>query len=104
MDAAVDLNDPAIRRKAAAARELAKDPAALLEASGVDALSEHRQKILDRLTEMPATMRRGYMKALRGKSTSAGIRAFCFMCMGWVRSEVPLCTDPACPLYPYRPT
>jgi len=30
------------------------------------------------------------------------IRAYCIHCMGYVPSEVKKCTDPCCPLYPYR--
>ena len=30
------------------------------------------------------------------------IRAFCIQCMGYQRTEVPLCTAPKCPLYPFR--
>jgi len=30
------------------------------------------------------------------------IRAFCVQCMGGYTSEIPICTDYHCPLYPYR--
>lgn len=30
------------------------------------------------------------------------IRLFCIECMGFNRLEVDKCTDPLCPLYPYR--
>ena len=30
------------------------------------------------------------------------IRAMCLECMGWQTTEVPRCTAPKCPLYPWR--
>lgn len=30
------------------------------------------------------------------------IRVKCLECVGFQRAEVPLCTQPSCPLYPYR--
>ena len=44
-----------------------------------------------------------YDRAMSGKSRKAAIRAFCLECCGWERNEVALCTDPGCPLFPYRP-
>jgi len=52
---------------------------------------------------MPVSLRFSYLNALKGNSPQNAIKAFCIMCMGWNRSEVPYCTDPACPLFPYRP-
>ena len=35
-------------------------------------------------------------------TASSAIRAFCYECMGWNYYEVDKCTDPHCPLYPWR--
>ena len=56
-----------------------------------------------RLSEMPESCRKNYIKAMKGRSMAAGIKAFCLECMGWERAGVAECTAPACPLYPYRP-
>jgi hypothetical protein len=32
----------------------------------------------------------------------SAIRAFCLECVCWSRGEVKKCTDPLCPLYPFR--
>ena len=60
-------------------------------------------QIKDRLDEMPASLRPRYMKAMRGGAKNEAIAVFCFQCVGWVRADVALCRDLACPLYPYRP-
>ena len=53
---------------------------------------------------MPVSMRNGYLRAMGGKaSPRMAVKIFCCECMGWIRTEVPLCTALACPLYPYRP-
>ena len=37
------------------------------------------------------------------KFTARGaIYEFCKMCMGWSVNEVKVCTDPLCPLFPFR--
>jgi len=47
-----------------------------------------------------------YRQAMSGKSRRLAIKCFCSECLGW---EKPLaiaireCSDPGCPLYPYRP-
>jgi hypothetical protein len=43
-----------------------------------------------------------YDRAMSGKSMKAAIRAHCVMCMGWNHTDVPGCTAPGCPLFPYR--
>ena len=30
------------------------------------------------------------------------IKVFCLQCMGYQKKEVPLCTAPKCPLFPYK--
>ncbi len=52
--------------------------------------------------DVPRKFQRLYERAMSGKSRKAAIRAHCLMCMGWQPHEVPLCTAPGCPLYPYR--
>jgi hypothetical protein len=56
-----------------------------------------------RFDEMPPRYRKIYLRAVRGKSVRAAVRAFCLECFGWERGEIAGCTSPACPLYPYRP-
>jgi len=56
---------------------------------------------MDRL--IPEQYRIVYKKAMGGRSRKMAIKAFCLECVGWCRSEVALCTDYNCPLYPYRP-
>ncbi len=55
-----------------------------------------------RLAQIPVRQRSIFLKAWRGKSRKAAIRAFCFECTGYQSAEVNRCTAPACPLYPYR--
>ncbi len=62
-----------------------------------------RSQIEKRCLEMPKTWRRGYLKAMRGKSMQAAIKAHCGECVGWDRNEVTECVSYACPLYLYRP-
>jgi hypothetical protein len=60
--------------------------------------------VRQRLETMPCSCRNTYLRAMRGRSRNAAIKAFCQMCVGWQhRRDVTDCTDPACPLYPYRP-
>jgi len=96
------LFDSAARAAGQAATKLAKDPQALLDAANLNLTDLARSKVLARLQQMPKAFRRTYLAALKGTRRQAAIRSFCLMCMGWQRTEVPLCTDPACPLYPYR--
>lgn len=48
-------------------------------------------------------MQKTYDRAMTGKSKGSGIKAMCQECCNYDRDEVSLCTDPGCPLYPYRP-
>ena len=52
--------------------------------------------------DIPKKYVKMYARAMRGKSRKAAMRMQCVECMGYVESEVELCTDPGCPLYPYR--
>ena len=61
------------------------------------------EKLEYRLKSMPRDYRATYIRAMNGRSMKAGIRSFCLMCFQWQRNEVKVCTDLACPLYPYRP-
>ena len=56
------------------------------------------------MTEVPEKYQKLYNKAMSGRSQAASIKMFCLMCMGFDSTEVPLCTDPSCPHYPYRKT
>ncbi len=63
-----------------------------------------RKKVEKRLQEIPRIRRGGYLTALTGRSRKAAIKSFCLMCVGWeFRRDIRLCTDPSCPLYPFRP-
>lgn len=71
--------------------------------AALDVSEAVRGQIAARAAEMPATMRNGYLRAMRGRSPRGAITAMCRMCCGWQRAEIPRCTDPSCPLYEYRP-
>ena len=64
-----------------------------------------QEQIEKRLNQIPEFRRGAYRRAMTGKSRPSGVKAFCEMCMGWenVTEAVRGCTDPACPLFPYRP-
>jgi len=78
-------------------------PAEIVSKADLDATPEREALIERKLAEMPVTARKRYVTALQGGSREAAITSFCWECMGWVRTEVELCTALACPLYPYRP-
>ena len=61
------------------------------------------KRAVERLEEMPTGCRMTYIRALKGKSMAAAIKAQCMECVGWIRDEVRQCSALACPLYPYRP-
>lgn len=54
--------------------------------------------------DVPEKYQKLYNKAMSGRSQAAAIKMFCVTCMGFDPTEVPLCTDTSCPLYPYRKT
>ncbi len=56
-----------------------------------------------RLKNIPSSMRKVYRRAMKGKSRTAGVKAFCQECVGYVTKCVRNCTDTGCPLWPYRP-
>jgi len=87
------------RERAKKSRDVSKSPVNLLK----DQRKTFDPAIAKRLEQMPSWSRIRYMKAMRGKSPTTAITAFCLECVGWQRQEVSLCTAPACPLYPYRP-
>jgi len=62
-----------------------------------------RAKVVHRVSQMPQTSISTYLKAVRGKSLAASVKAFCMECVCWKRREVALCTALACPLYAVRP-
>jgi hypothetical protein len=61
------------------------------------------EQIAERREQMPKIHKANYDKAMKGRSMKAATKAFCLMCVQWQKEEVRLCTDLACPLYPYRP-
>jgi len=50
---------------------------------------------------IPPKYKTHFKKAV--KSRKSAITAMCLECMGYVKSEIPECTDIACPLYSHRP-
>ncbi len=82
---------------------LAKSDSELISEARLDVGGVVEGKIAKRLSQMPPLSKRTYLKAMRGKSMAAGIKANCMECIGWERIAVRRCTSPACPLYPYRP-
>jgi len=89
--------------KRSATRALLKSPDEMIAGVTFPGGEEQKAAVLKRLTDMPETYRGIYLKAMEGNSLASAAKAFCLECMGWARSEIPLCTAPACPLYPYRP-
>jgi hypothetical protein len=65
---------------------------------------KQRDQIRARRAQIPKQYPATYDRAMTGKSRKAAMRAFCLECCGWQIKEVFLCTDLACPLYPYRPS
>lgn len=77
----------------------------LVEEAGFTPGTAQEVLIRVRASEMPRSCVRAYLRAMRGRASTTAIRAMCCMCMGWddYRVGIEACTDPACPLYPYRP-
>ncbi len=65
-------------------------------------MKTREEPIAERREQMPKIHRANYDKAMKGGSMRAATKAFCLMCVQWQKEEVRLCTDLACPLYPYR--
>lgn len=63
-------------------------------------LKEWRERVLN---ECPTKYRPTFERAYAGDSRSAGIRAFCLRCVGFVSNDARECTSWSCPLWPYRP-
>jgi len=97
------LNDETSRTRAQASRQVAKDVVKLVKALCPDLDTAQEAKVVARTADMPERCRRGYLRAMGGKSRPASNKAFCLECVSWEREEVRLCTAPACPLWPYRP-
>ena len=66
-------------------------------------MKTREEQITQRREQMPKIHRSNYDKAIKGRSMKAATKAFCLECVQWQKEEVRLCTDLACPLYPYRP-
>jgi len=61
------------------------------------------EQIAERLEQIPESQQGIYRRAIERKSMAAAVKAFCYECMGYLREEVKVCTDRACPLWMYRP-
>ena len=85
------------------AKRLSLNVSQLIQDARLDVGPTQESAIAKRLSDMPETCRRTYLRAMQGRSLAAAVKAFCMECVGWDRSEVARCTAPACPLYPYRP-
>jgi len=66
-------------------------------------LKSREEQIRERLAQIPESQRRAYIKAVGRKSMAAACKSFCYECVGYVREEVKVCSDLACPLWMYRP-
>ena len=63
------------------------------------------EHIAQKAQGMPASFRATYLKAMRGNSKAAAIKAFCCECVGYEDAveQIRHCTALTCPLFPYRP-
>lgn len=64
---------------------------------------KREEAIQKRLKEVLPLYKGHYLRAVKGKSRPAAIKAFCLECIGWERKEITQCTALACPLWPVRP-
>lgn len=64
---------------------------------------DRNEQVAKRIAGMPTTCRGAYKKAVNHKSMRAAVNSQCLECVGYIRKEISVCTDLACPLYSYRP-
>lgn len=64
--------------------------------------SSRKMQIAERRAQIPKLYRALYDRAVAGKSRKAAMHSFCIECCGYQIKEVFLCSDSACPLFPYR--
>ena len=95
--------DKDARERSQAAKACAKSVDGLLKSLDAWWPAAQTAKIKNLLEQMPESCRRGYAKAMLGKSLSAAVKAHCLECVGWVRADVTNCTGTACAMWPYRP-
>ena len=69
------------------------------QAYGID----RDKKIAERLEIIPDTYKNQYRKAVKKKALRASVNSLCLECCGYLRKEVTMCTDLACPMYLVRP-
>jgi hypothetical protein len=62
-----------------------------------------KQKIANRMAEIPKKYRKTYKKAVETNSKPEAIKAFCLECVCWQKNEIIKCPCLACPLYGLRP-
>ena len=74
-------------------------PAPKIDSGEPETLSEAARRTLK---DIPKVYQKLYIRAMGGRSRRAAMEAKCSECMGWVRGDVPHCTSPGCPLFPYR--
>lgn len=99
------LFDKAARERGNATRAAAREKSAqeLVQNASLDVGPDSEAMIAKRLEEMPISYRMTYLRAMRGKTITTAVKAFCCECMGWERREISDCTALACALYSYRP-
>lgn len=62
------------------------------------------ERLKRKLDDVPVKYKGIVERAVRGQSSPRdAIKAQCLECVGYVRTEVTLCTSFVCPLYMYRP-
>jgi len=62
-----------------------------------------KQKIANRLAQIPKKYRKIYKKAVEANNKTEAIKALCLECVCWQKNEIINCSCLACPLYGLRP-
>ena len=88
---------------ARAAKASAKSVTSLAREATQSMTPERKEAVLWWLKGIPATQRRGYLRAVAGKSLRSAINAQCLDCCCFQRTEVAACEILHCPLWSYRP-
>ena len=91
------------RERSQASKRCAKSVDELMKQASRWLLPTQVPVVRRRLEDMPESCRITYVRALSGRSLTAGVKAHCLECVGWERDAVRNCTSLACPLLPYRP-
>ena len=98
-----DHLEKARRARHAAGQPSAKNVDELIQNAKLGLPPAQVAAVRAKLLEMPESCRRAFLKAVSGRSRTAGVKAYCLEGGGWNRGEVRQCTAKVCPLYAYRP-